>query len=173
MATKKKAATPGKSKSKTKSKSRTTGTSKPAAPGREVWRLKVKLERGAFAEGPWSATVDAASTSTLEDLHRTILKAVSFEDDHMHTFYIARTDTSRDRIALEDEMQEPLHHLKMEEIFPLPKDRKLFYWFDFGDDWIFSITRAAESSTPTKGARYPSVITTQGRTPKQYPDMDE
>lgn len=59
------------------------------------------------------------------------------------------------------------------ELFPLPKGQRLFYWFDFGDDWKFSIGRTRTApQTPEKGNRYPRLIGTRGDTPVQYPPCE-
>jgi hypothetical protein len=55
---------------------------------------------------------------------------------------------------------------------PLPKGQKLFYWFDFGDDWKFEIT-LKDSKEKKPGVKYPVVIEEKGRKPEQYPEFDE
>ncbi|MGB6451962.1 MAG: hypothetical protein WBE92_14525 [Steroidobacteraceae bacterium] len=137
-----------------------------------IWTLNIKLIFGIHAAGPWAATIEIDSTATLEDLHAAIQNAVQFDDDHMYTFYVARTPHSRDRIAFEDE-DGALLDVTLEEVFPLPPGRKLIYWFDFGDDWKFSISRARTApQIPIKGRKYPRLIGTRGETPVQYPPYD-
>jgi hypothetical protein len=106
-----------------------------------IWTLKVKLVFGLHAGGPWKATLEIESSATLEDLHVAVQSAIQFDDDHMYMFYVARTHRIRDRTAFEQE-DGTLQNTTLAELFPLPPDRKLFYWFDFGDDWKFSIGRA-------------------------------
>jgi hypothetical protein len=137
-----------------------------------IWTLNVKLVFGIHAEGPWEATIEIDSSATLVDLHAAIQNAVQFGDDHMYTFYVARTLHSRDRIALEDE-DGAVRDMTLEEVFPLPAGRKLIYWFDFGDDWKFSISRTRTApQIPVKGRKYPRLIGTRGETPVQYPPCD-
>jgi hypothetical protein len=137
-----------------------------------VWTLNIKLVFGIHAAGPWEATIEIDSSATLEDLHLAIQNAVQFGDDHMYTFYVARTLRSRDRIAFEDE-DGALQDMTLEEVFPLPAGRKLFYWFDFGDDWKFSISRTRTApQIPAQGRKYPRLIGTRGETPAQYPPYD-
>jgi hypothetical protein len=165
---------------KTASKSKQTQTARtrsaraaaqPADP--EIWRVKITLVRGIGAKGPWHATLDVSSSTTLLALHRTINNLVQFGDDHLHTFFIAKTPFSRDPTLLEHHNGTPRHELTLAEIFPIPKGQKLFYWFDFGDDWQFSISRTRDAAQPVeKGVRYPRVIDTKGKTPEQYPSVD-
>ena len=44
---------------------------------------------------------------------------------------------------------------------------KLFYWFDFGDDWKFQIT-LRKLKAPKPGNQYPRVISEIGPKPQQY-----
>jgi hypothetical protein len=137
-----------------------------------VWTLKVKLVFGLYADGPWEATIEIASSATLSDLHVAIQGAVGFSDDHMYTFYVARTPRSRDRVDLDNE-NGSLDEMALAETFPLPKGRKLFYWFDFGDDWKFSIERTrAAPQLAKQGERYPRVAAVRGDVPNQHPSWD-
>ena len=62
----------------------------------------------------------------------------------------------------------PLHN-----VFPLPKHKKLYYWFDFGDDWKFEIRKKGKDGTPVSGVKCPRVIHKEGPKPEQYPTFDE
>jgi hypothetical protein len=137
-----------------------------------IWTLKVKLVFGLHAQGPWEATLEIDSSATLEDLHLAVQSAVEFDDDHMYMFYVARTYRSRDRTVFEHE-DGTLQDTTLAELFPLPPDRKLFYWFDFGDDWKFSIGRArAAPQVAGKSRKYPRLVGIRGDTLVQYPSWD-
>jgi hypothetical protein len=134
-----------------------------------IWTLKIKLVFGIHAQGPWEATVQIDSSAMLEDLHVAIQSAVLFSDDHMFTFYAARTCWSRNRTMFEDD-DGSLSEMTLAEIFPLPEGQRLFYWFDFGDDWKFSVGRTrAAPQIPETGKKYPRLIGTRGDPPEQYP----
>jgi len=133
-----------------------------------IWTLEVKLVCGIYAQGPWEATIEIDSAATLEDLHRAIRSAVRFGDDHLYLFYVARSHTSRARTVFGDE--DGSLETTLVELFPLPWNRKLFYWFDFSDDWKFSIDRTRTAPRgPHRGGRYPKLVATRGDTPVQYP----
>lgn len=90
----------------------------------------------------------------------------------MYMFYVARTPRSRDRIDFDNE-DGSLEQTTLAEIFPLAKGRKLFYWFDFGDDWKFSIERTRAAPRPAdQGKRCPRVVALRGDAPDQYPAWD-
>ena len=68
-----------------------------------IWTLRTKLLR---YEDEWSADIEIDSSSTLEELHYAIQKAVNFDNDHLCAFYIARSDSSRNREFLDDDFME-------------------------------------------------------------------
>jgi hypothetical protein len=132
--------------------------------------INVKLVRGLYAKGPWEATIALESSSTLEHLHAIIQQAVDFDNDHLYTFYVARTERSRDRIEYDEE----LFTRTLDSLFPLPKGRRLYYWFDFGDDWMFQISRTRHKPfEPGPGAEYPQLLSERGTRPDQYPSLDD
>jgi len=86
--------------------------------------------------GPWFRTIEIESSATLEDLHLCIQDAIDFDNDHMYEFFIARTVTSREKIHYDDENNGVYTH-SLDDLFPLPKNKKFFYLFDYGDSWYF------------------------------------
>lgn len=138
-----------------------------------IWTLVIKLLSGAWAEKEWSATIALDSSSTLEDLHLIIQQAVDFDDDHLYSFYVARTPRSRDRVLYDEEEDQVPWEVTVESLFPLPKDRRLFYLFDYGDSWIFQVSRTRKKPFAAEpGAQYPQLISESGEKPQQYPDPD-
>lgn len=135
--------------------------------------LKILLVRGMYCESDWSATIELDESSTLEDLHFAIQKAVDFEDDHMYCFFVSRTDRSRSREYFDDE-NELIFTQTLKDLFPLPKDRCLFYLFDWGDEWVFKISPSRKRPhEPVKGVTYPRIESESGVKPVQYPSFDE
>lgn len=135
-----------------------------------IWTIKTKLLR---YEDEWSVEFETDSTSTLEDLHYAIQKAVDFDNDHLYAFYIARTDRSRDRELFDDDNGQ-VYSTTLNDLFPLPPKKSLFYLFDFGDEWLFKITKTQKSPhDPRQGVDYPRVVKEVGTKPVQYPGIDE
>ena len=61
----------------------------------------------------------------------------------------------------------------LEGLFPLPTDRRLFYQFDYRDNWIFQISRARNKPfAPEPGTEWPRLIDERGEKPPQYPERD-
>lgn len=138
-----------------------------------LWILKVELLFGTYAEGDWEGQIEIEPSSTLEDLHFAIIKSVKFDNDHLYEFYIARTERSRDRLRLDDENGE-IYEKTLESLYPLEKGKKLYYLFDYGDHWLFKITKSRKKPQELKsGVKYPRLISTEGKEPEQYPAWEE
>ena len=146
-----------------------------------IWTLSIKLIAGRWAIDDWSATVEVEASSTLADLHELILEAADFDDDHLYEFYIARTHRSRERIRFGDDDEDFGDRLKgtpwetaIEGLFPMPKNMKLFYLFDYGDHWVFQVSRTRKKPfEPKPNVDYPRIISESGDKPEQYPAMDD
>ena len=64
--------------------------------------------------------------------------------------------------------------LTLEDVFPLEKGKKLYYLFDYGDEWLFKITKSGKKPhNPEKGVKYPAVIEKLGENPEQYPMWED
>ena len=137
-----------------------------------IWILKIELLFGAYAEEECIRSIEIDSSSTLEDLHLAIQDAVDFDNDHLYEFYISRTERSGDKIRLNDESGD-IYNVTLESLYPVEKRKKLYYLFDYGDNWVFQITKSRKKPTePMKGIEYPRVVERVGSNPEQYPLYD-
>ena len=124
-------------------------------------------------ENNWKVTVEVDSMSTLEDLHYLIQYAVDFDNDHLYEFYISKTERSRDRIRFDDE-NEKIYSTTLESLYPLEKGKKLYYMFDYGDSWLFIITKSRKKPQEVlNGVEYPRIINEEGNKPDQYPEWED
>ena len=134
-----------------------------------IWTLRTKLLR---YEDEWSADIEIDPTSALEQLHFAIQEAVDFDNDHLYAFYIARSDRSRDREFLDDDNGR-VYSTTLDDLFPLTPKKSLFYLFDFGDEWVFEVTKTRKSPhDPQNGVVYPRVVGEVGTKPVQYPGFE-
>ena len=137
-----------------------------------IWILRVELLFGAYAEEECIRFIEIDSSSTLEDLHLAIQEAVHFDKDHLYEFYIARNERSLARRTFDDE-NAGIYDVTLESLYPLEKGKKLYYLFDYGDYWLFKITKSRKKPTePMKGIQYPRVVERVGDNPEQYPVYD-
>ena len=135
--------------------------------------LKVTLIHGMYCEGEWAANIELDESSTLEELHDAIQAAVDFDNDHLFCFFLSRTDRSRSREYFDDE-NGLLFSKTLKDMFPLPTKQSFFYLFDWGDEWLFKISRTRKRPHErVKGMTYPRTESESGTKPVQYPEFDE
>jgi hypothetical protein len=59
-------------------------------------------------------------------------------------------------------------------LYPLDKGNGLFYLFDYGDQWIFKITKTRKKAfEPNNNTKYPRLVEEKGSKPIQYPGIEE
>lgn len=137
-----------------------------------IWTLEIKLFQY-DNENNWKVSVEVESTSTLEDLHYLIQYAVDFDNDHLYEFYVSKTERSQNRIRFDDE-NEKIYDTTLESIYPLEKGNKLYYMFDYGDSWLFVISKSRKKPQEAQeGVEYPRVINEEGNKPEQYPEWED
>jgi hypothetical protein len=134
--------------------------------------LKVTLVRGLYCEDDWTANIELDEASTLAELHDAIQMAVGFDNDHSFSFYLSRTDRSRTRQYFHDD-DESIDTKTVKDMFPLPEKQSLFYLFDWGDEWVFKISKTRKNlQQASPGVTYPRVESESGKKPDQYPSFD-
>ena len=131
--------------------------------------LKITLVRGSDCEDDWTANIELDEASTLAELHNAIQMAVGFENDHSFSFFLSRTDRSRTREYFNDD-DESIDTKTVKDMFPLPERQSLFYLFDWGDEWVFRIskTRKGLQTAALPRVKYPRVESESGVKPVQY-----
>ena len=133
-----------------------------------IWTFKIEL-----FYGEWEATIEIDATSTLEDLHFIMQEAVGFDNDHLYEFYISRTERSRDRVRFDDD-NEGVFTATVESLYPLARRKCLYYMFDYGDSWLFKITKTRKGPKEARTDReYPRVVNEGGKKPEQYRAWEE
>jgi hypothetical protein len=117
-------------------------------------------------------------SDTLLDLHEWIQEVVGFDNDHLFEFYTANSASpfaEKHRFFADaddwEEEYEGYAETQLRDIWPLGR-KKLYYHFDFGDDWIFEIRkpRSLKSDADLKPGR---VLESEGPDPVQYPTEEE
>jgi hypothetical protein len=117
---------------------------------------------GANLEEPFERTIEVSDEMTLGTLHDTIQELTGCDNDHLFTFFIARGPRGQRTSVVETDQREGeqdcLYEIPLREVFPLEQNMKLFYWFDFGDDWMFQIQQRRQPKPEDSGTEYPKVI---------------
>jgi hypothetical protein len=141
-----------------------------------IYTLTVQCAWGPRLTEPCVRVIEIKDTATLFDLHFAIQKAVGFDNDHLFEFYAGRHYRKRAMVfcdtSVADYDANDMDEISLKRIWPLPKSMKLFYWFDFGDDWKFQVTKERAVRLREKGIKYPRVVGRTGPNPEQYPRDD-
>ena len=121
----------------------------------------------------WERVIEIPATHSLYDLHSYIQEIVEFDNDHAYLFFAGRSHTNK-KILYSDGPATPYEsgdygNILLAEIYPM-KGLKLYYIFDFGDNWIFEIKKMRKKKVALENTRYPRVIDALGKNPDQYRD---
>lgn len=124
------------------------------------------------SDEPWKASFEVEEDMPLADFHLAIQNAVNFDNDHLFEFFVARSEKSTNRTVFNDDIDNLDQTIG--SLFPLPKGFRFFYLFDFGDWWLFRISKSRKKPrAPEAGVSYPRVIKETGTKPVQYPDYED
>ena len=138
-----------------------------------IWALRVNLPR---IPSECVRVIEIKPTATFLELHEAIQDAVDFDNDHLFEFFIGRHPGNRAyTIGGEPNWDRPnpvrtYRNVRISRVWPLPTGMKLYYLFDFGDNWLFQINKTRHKDKQTQpGIVYPRVIEARGKNPEQYP----
>lgn len=136
-------------------------------------RLKVECVQGAYLRNECVRVIAMDDSASLLDLHEMIQEAVSFDRDHPFEFYTANGASSwaqKTWVTLAEDWDEKVGAFgsaRLRDVLPVGR-KKLYYWFDFGDKWIFEIRRMRSSKADASIA-VPQILEKVGPDPVQYP----
>jgi len=90
----------------------------------------------------------------------------------MYEFFVARTETSRDKLTFDDENGGIDDTIS--SVFHRSEKKQLYYLFDYGDHWLFKIARATRTAAvPAPKVKYPRLLRESGTRPQQYSYDDD
>ncbi|MCP3892227.1 MAG: plasmid pRiA4b ORF-3 family protein [Desulfobulbaceae bacterium] len=138
-----------------------------------IWTIKVVLYEAFYDDISWEALIEIDSSSKLDDLHLAIQKFVNFGDDHPYEFYQSRDVRSKRRVRY-TENENSVYETTLKMLYPLNKGNGLFYLFDYGDQWIFKITKSRKKALePKDKIKYPILVGEKGSKPIQYQGIED
>lgn len=116
--------------------------------------------------------IQISKSANLYKLHKAIINAFDFEDDHAHAFFMDNHYWSEYGAFFSMKMhgdERLTKSMKLKKL-NLSKGDQFKYVFDFGDEWRFQckVLREVEDDIDI-----PCVIRSVGESPEQYPDWDE
>lgn len=124
----------------------------PAGAGRQVYRV-----------------IEMSGEHSLDDLCRIIVSSFDFIDEHLYEFCMDNRMYSDYSYQSDPEGGEPSTRVKLDKLGLMIK-QKFSLHYDFGDDWMFTIT--VQNITETAEKTAPRVIKEKGAM-EQYPDWEE
>jgi hypothetical protein len=141
-----------------------------------IYTIRIKCVGGMYWQHSFERTVEIGSDTTFSELHDLIQTLTDFDNDHCYDFFVGKSPHDVRNSLGQSEDYAPaskkLQKITLDQVLPPPKGHKLFYWFDFGDDWKFEITlKGTKEKAP--GMKYPQLIAEKGPKPEQYPQVEE
>lgn len=141
-----------------------------------LYTLSIKCIWGAYFDKPFERTIEVPYDMSLWQLHDVIQDLTGFDRDHLFTFFTARVPRGKrvDVVKTNDweDRQNCLYGIPLKRVFPLTANIKLFYLFDFGDDWTFQISTRGKPKPAKLGNKYPRIVKATGPKPIQYPSFE-
>ena len=143
-----------------------------------ILTLTVECVYGAYRKDVCIRVIEIDETACLYNLHEAIQDAIGFGQDHPFQFFLANRASPfgrREWLTEKeewDDREEDFYRISLKDIYPLGRKR-LYYLFDFGDNWTFDVLRDRKKKEPEKGIKYPRVVKVIGPNPMQYPKLEE
>ncbi len=125
----------------------------PLGKGREIYR-----------------NIEISGKNTLNQLCSIILDSFDFLDEHLYEFCMDNRIYSEYSYQSDPEGDEPSCDISLDDI-GLYKGQKFSLHYDFGDDWMFTIS-VAKIEEADNNAVLPRIIKSKGSI-QQYPDWDD
>lgn len=128
-----------------------------------------------------SRSIQIWGDQTLEDLHKSVFKAFDRFEPHLYEFNLGAGPDDNTAIyslpmdvkiqGLEEDIAGDVRTTAIDSL-GLEAGKAFGYRFDFGDEWLHQINVTAVEEFSGKG-RYPKITEKVGKSPPQYPDLDE
>jgi hypothetical protein len=123
----------------------------------------------------WEAVIEVPDICSLFDFHLFIQNILNFDNDHLFDFYAGRNERNR-QVIFSERSGSPYdggdyESIILKAIFPL-KGLKLYYIFDYGDNWLFEIRKSRKKTKGQLGAEYPRIVSENGIKLRQYINGD-
>ncbi len=112
--------------------------------------------------------IEIAADQTLDDLHYAILSAVDFDPDHLYSFFMSgRAWDDSTEYASPYAEGPSADEVKIGDL-SLRMKQKFLYLFDYGDEHRFEVQLVGVNPEAAKEGRYPRIVKSHGKAPRQY-----
>lgn len=132
--------------------------------------------------------IEILENQTLADLHETIFDAFDRYDEHLYSFFLTQRATTSTRTIYDS--PEYTHPMALEQSYgfgfkkqynaaesnvgklDVKEKQKLYYLFDFGDEWWHELT-VLKIQNAVESEAYPRIVKKTGESPDQYPEYED
>lgn len=143
-----------------------------------IYTLSIACVTGRHLTEEYRFVLEVPADLTLVDLAAWILGTADFEGDHLDDFFLANSAYGRKTWLTADGEWDPddgdVFDRRLCDLFPLPRNKKLYYDYDPGASWRFEIVKKGKETRPLPDVEYPRLVSTVGVAPLEYgPDEDD
>ena len=146
------------------------------------WKNSLLPDEQPFREGrytlklSWSTVwrrLVAPATTSLEDVTSLLLRAFEFDQDHLYQLGY-RNPSGKEVVIVDPQIGEGEYFADEVRLgdLPLSEGDSIGLWYDFGDDWRFTITIESIDESVT-GKFKPKITAKRGKAPRQYDFGDD
>ncbi|MES2076917.1 MAG: hypothetical protein V4462_14995 [Pseudomonadota bacterium] len=143
-----------------------------------IFKLTIECVGGRYLNAPYHFVMEAPVELALGGLASYILDTIDFEGgDHLDEFYLANNNRGGKTFLTPDgewSGDDDTHVMEMplSAVFPTPKNKKLYYLYDFGASWCFQISKQGKQKDALVSTEYPRLVSEHGVKPQEYGDDD-
>lgn len=134
-----------------------------------VYTLSIDYVGHGYPGEKFQRVIEVPCDMPLSSLHRLIQHLTGFNDEKIHDCYVASSIRGRKvwfkrggewKTNGTSAFAEPI-----DQVFVSKTKRKLYYSFEFGDNWIFEIGRKGDKGPPVGDKHYPRIVHSRGLRP--------
>lgn len=142
----------------------------------EILTLSVTCISGRYLSQAYRCVMALPAEYTLDELASYILEAVDFDGDHLSGFYLANSPRGKKHcLTTSGEWAEDtdVAETRLCDIFPLEKNKKLYYEYAPGASWRFEIVKKGPQTNAAARQSYPCLVLEEGVKPQEYGADDD
>jgi len=137
----------------------------------KIHTLSITCVSGSYLSHAYRFVLALPAESTLDELASCILEVVDFDGDHFSSFYLANGPHGKRSWCTasgEWDADADVPDIRLCDIFPLGRHKKLYYDYDPGASWRFEIVRKGRETNAVAGQPYPCLVLEEGVKPQEY-----
>ena len=134
-----------------------------------VYTLSIDYVGGGYREEKFQRIIEVPCDLSLSSLHQLIQHLTGFKGDTIHDFYVASSIRGRKiwftRAGKWEADGLSAFDAPIDQVFVSGTKRKLYYSFEYGDNWIVEIGRKGDKEAPVFNLDYPRIVHARGMRP--------